>query len=91
MHWKEYLRDLENVKLLSPDAPDIVYHKRVLREGIAALEKEDSEGHDSRPKSSGYGNCLVRRSATLGRDYTPGGETSPWHAISKGAHFCGKL
>jgi hypothetical protein len=41
---KECLRDLENVKLLSPDDPDIVYHKRVLREEIAALEKEDSDG-----------------------------------------------
>jgi hypothetical protein len=41
---KECLRDLENVKLFSPDDPDIVYHKRVLREEIAALEKEDSDG-----------------------------------------------
>ena len=40
---RECLRDLENVKLLSPDDLDIVYQKRLLREQIAALEKEDSE------------------------------------------------
>jgi hypothetical protein len=40
---KECLRDLENTKLLSPEDLDIVNHKRILREQIAALEKEESE------------------------------------------------
>ena len=42
---KECLRDLENVKLLSPDDLARVYQKQVLREQIVALEKEDPDGH----------------------------------------------
>ena len=43
---KGRLRDLENAKLISPDDLDIIDQKRVLREQIAALEKEDSEGYE---------------------------------------------
>jgi hypothetical protein len=35
---------LENVRLL-PDDLDIIDQKRILREKIAELEKEDSDGH----------------------------------------------
>ena len=41
---KDCLRDLENVKLISPDDLDIVDQKRILRQQIAKLEKEDSDG-----------------------------------------------
>jgi hypothetical protein len=41
---KECLRDLENVKLLSPDDLDIIDQKRILRQKIAELEREDSDG-----------------------------------------------
>ena len=37
---KGCLRDLENVKLISPDDIDIVYQKRVLRQKIDELESE---------------------------------------------------
>ena len=37
-------RELENVRLL-PDDLDIIDQKRILREKIAELEKEDSDGH----------------------------------------------
>jgi hypothetical protein len=43
---KDCLRDLENVQLLSPDDLDIVDQKRTLRQGIAELEREDSDGHE---------------------------------------------
>jgi hypothetical protein len=42
---KGCLRDLEDIKLLSPDDLDIIDQKRILREQIAALEKEDSDGY----------------------------------------------
>ena len=38
---KDCLRDLENVRLISPDDIHIIYQKRVLREKIAELENED--------------------------------------------------
>jgi hypothetical protein len=38
---KQSLRDLEDVKLLSPDDLDIIDQKRILRQNIAELEKED--------------------------------------------------
>jgi hypothetical protein len=41
---KDCLRDLENVKLLSPDDLDIIDQKRILRQKIAELEREDSDG-----------------------------------------------
>ncbi len=41
---KDCLRDLESVKLLSPDDLDIVDQKRILRQKIAELEREDSDG-----------------------------------------------
>jgi hypothetical protein len=41
---KDCLRDLENVKLISPDDLDIIDEKRILRQKIAELEKEDSDG-----------------------------------------------
>ncbi len=37
---KDCLRDLENVKLTSPDDSHIIYQKQVLREKIAELENE---------------------------------------------------
>ena len=37
---KDCLRDLESVKLLSPDDLDIIAQKRTLREKIAQLEKD---------------------------------------------------
>jgi len=40
---KDCLRDLENVKLLSPDDLDIIDQKRILRQKIAELEKEESD------------------------------------------------
>jgi hypothetical protein len=41
---KDCLRDLENTKLISPDDLDIIDEKRVLRQKIAELEREDSDG-----------------------------------------------
>jgi hypothetical protein len=41
---KDCLRDLENTKLISPDDLDIIDQKRILRQKIAELEKEDSDG-----------------------------------------------
>lgn len=41
---KDCLRDLENVKLISPDDLSIIDQKRILRQKIAELEKEDSDG-----------------------------------------------
>jgi hypothetical protein len=41
---KDCLRDLDNVKLLSPDDLDIIDQKRILRQKIAELEKENSDG-----------------------------------------------
>ena len=41
---KDCLRDLENTKLISPDDLDIVDEKRILRQKIAELENEDSDG-----------------------------------------------
>ena len=41
---KDSLRDLENVKLLSPDDLDIIDQKRILRQKIAELEREDFDG-----------------------------------------------
>jgi hypothetical protein len=43
---KDCLRDLENVKLLSPDDLDILDEKRILRQKIDELENEDSDGHE---------------------------------------------
>ena len=43
---KDCLRDLENTKLISPDDLDIIDEKRILRQKIAELEKEDSGGHE---------------------------------------------
>ena len=40
---KDCLRDLENVKLLSPDDLDILDEKRILRQKIDKLENEDSD------------------------------------------------
>jgi len=42
---KDCLHDLENVKLLSPDDLDIIDQKRILRQKIAGLEREYSDGH----------------------------------------------
>lgn len=39
---KDCLRDLESVKLLSPDDLDILDEKRILRQKIYELENEDS-------------------------------------------------
>ena len=39
---KDCLRDLESVKLLSPDDLDILDEKRILRQKIDELENEDS-------------------------------------------------
>lgn len=39
---KGCLRDLETVKLLSPDDLDILDEKRILRQKIYELESEDS-------------------------------------------------
>jgi hypothetical protein len=41
---KDCLRELENVRLISPDDLDIIDQKRILRQKIAELEKEDSNG-----------------------------------------------
>ena len=41
---KDCLRDLENVKLLSPDDLDIIDEKRILRQQIDKLQNEDSDG-----------------------------------------------
>jgi hypothetical protein len=41
---KGSLRDLENVKLISPDDLDIIDEKRILRQKIAELEREESDG-----------------------------------------------
>jgi hypothetical protein len=41
---KDSLRDLENVELISPDDIDIIDQKRILRQKIAELEREDSDG-----------------------------------------------
>ena len=38
---KDCLRDLENVKMLSPDDLSIVDQKRTLRETIAQLERDE--------------------------------------------------
>ncbi len=43
---KNRLDDLENVKLLSPDDLDIIEEKRILRQKIAKMEHEDSDGHE---------------------------------------------
>jgi hypothetical protein len=43
---KNRLHDLENVKLISPDDLDIVDEKRILRQKITELEKEQDSGHD---------------------------------------------
>jgi hypothetical protein len=43
---KDCLRDLENVKLLSPDDLDILDEKRSLRQKIDKLENEDSDAHE---------------------------------------------
>jgi hypothetical protein len=43
---KDCLRDLENVKLLSPDDLDILDEKRILRQKIDELENQDSDGHE---------------------------------------------
>jgi len=42
---KDSLHDLENVKLISPDDLDIIDEKRILRQKIAELERENSDGH----------------------------------------------
>jgi hypothetical protein len=42
---KGCLHDLENVKLLSPDDLDIIDEKRLLRQKIAELEREDSDSY----------------------------------------------
>ena len=41
---KDCLRDLEKTKLISPDDLDIIDEKRILRQKIAELESEDSDG-----------------------------------------------
>jgi hypothetical protein len=38
---KDCLRDLENTRLISPDDLDIIDEKRILRQQIAVLEKDD--------------------------------------------------
>jgi hypothetical protein len=40
---KDCLRDLENTTLISPDDLDIIDEKRILRQKIAELEREDSD------------------------------------------------
>lgn len=40
---KDCLRDLENVKMLSPDDLGIVDQKRTLRQTIAELEREEDQ------------------------------------------------
>jgi len=41
---RESLRDLENLKLLSPDDLDILDLRRNLKERIAVLERQQSQG-----------------------------------------------
>jgi len=43
---KAHLRELENVKLISPDDLGIIDQKRVLRRQIAALEKGVSDHYE---------------------------------------------
>jgi len=43
---KDCLRDLESTRLISPDDLDIIDEKRILRQQIHKLEKEDSDGHE---------------------------------------------
>ena len=43
---KDCLHDLENVELISPDDLDIIDEKRILRQKIAELEREDSDGQE---------------------------------------------
>ncbi len=43
---KDCLRDWENTKLISPDDLDIIDEKRILRQKIAELENEDSDGQE---------------------------------------------
>jgi hypothetical protein len=44
---KDCLRDLENTRLISPDDIDLVNQKRILRQQIAELEKENSEDQET--------------------------------------------
>ncbi len=46
---KDCLRDLEKTKLISPDDLDIIDEKRILRQKIAELENEDSDGQEKQP------------------------------------------
>ena len=43
---KDCLRELETTKLISPDDLDIIDQKRILRQKIAELENEDSDGQE---------------------------------------------
>ena len=43
---KDCLRDLQGLKLLSPDDLKIVNQKRILRHKIAELEKESADGYE---------------------------------------------
>jgi hypothetical protein len=49
---KDFLRDLEKVELLSPDDLDIIDQKRILRQKIAELEREGSDGQMARSEPS---------------------------------------
>ena len=44
---KRNLRDLENLKLLSPADLDIYNQKRILHQKIAELGKENADGHQN--------------------------------------------
>jgi hypothetical protein len=44
---KDCLRSLENTKLISPNDLDIIDEKRILRQKIAELENEDSDGQQN--------------------------------------------
>jgi hypothetical protein len=43
---KDCLRDLENAQLISPDDLDLIDQKRVLRQQITTLEKDDPHGYE---------------------------------------------
>ncbi len=42
---KDSLQDLEGVQLISPEDIEIIAEKRILRQKIEELEREDSDGH----------------------------------------------
>lgn len=45
---KDRLRDLENIKMLTPDDPDIVEQKWTLRKTIEKLERDEGNARKAR-------------------------------------------